>query len=229
MASTLWPTRTRISFLDVTVVTVIQIEALDVKACLQTGFKSPAREILSLNLLFLLCLHTCRIGSLLGPRWELRAGASMAPPRLATHLFGPFHMVHLVSPFRMGPAEPAAPVVVTTAVPRRSYEVSLEGQESSVGALVGLFQAQQQLADPLAMPWLRHPAKRARRDREHALGESHFPSLGEGAALRQHSLLVSKTVSGFARYPDRRPAGQNSETTETTSGLSRARTRWKQV
>ena len=87
----------------------------------------------------------------------------MAPPRLATHLFGPFHMVHLVSSFRMGPAEPAAPVVVTTAVPWRSYEVSLEGQESSVGALVGLFQAQlegvlvgvlvlqQQLADPLAM------------------------------------------------------------------------------
>ena len=40
MASTLWPTRTRIYFLDVTVVTVIQIVALDVKACLQY-WKSP--------------------------------------------------------------------------------------------------------------------------------------------------------------------------------------------
>ena len=40
MASTLWPTRTRIYFLDVTVVTVIQIVALGVKACLQ-NWKSP--------------------------------------------------------------------------------------------------------------------------------------------------------------------------------------------
>ena len=36
----------------------------------------------------------------------------MAPPRLAMHLVGLCLMVRLVSLFRMGPAEPAAPVVV---------------------------------------------------------------------------------------------------------------------
>ena len=87
----------------------------------------------------------------------------MAPPRLAMHVVGRCLLVRLVSLCRMGPAEPAAPVVVTTAFPRRKYEVSLERQESFVGALVGLFQAQlegvlvgvlvlqYQLADLLAM------------------------------------------------------------------------------
>ena len=34
-----------------------------------------------------------------------------------------------------------------------------------------------------------------------------FPSVAEGDALRRRSLLVSKTITSFARYPERRPAG----------------------
>ena len=114
--------------------------------------------------------------------------------------------------------EPDAPVVVTSVFPLQNDEVSLESgvvRGSSSKSLPGAARgsssgraraARESSRDDLP-PWLQLPAERARRDREHALGESHFPSLGEGAALHQRSLLVSKTVSGFARYPERRPAG----------------------
>ena len=42
-----------------------------------------------------------------------------------------------------------------------------------------------------------HPGERAR----------HFPSLREGEALRRRSLMVSKALTNFARYPERRPVG----------------------
>ena len=49
-------------------------------------------------------------------------------------------------------------------------------------------------------PWHHRPHKRAR-----SLND--FPSLDEGDAFRRRSLLVSKTIANFARYPERRPAG----------------------
>ena len=103
---------------------------------------------------------------------------------------------------------------------RRRLEVSL------AEVLVGLLAVQHHLKGHLMnrlltdmmtfLLGLREPlAKRARRDSGLSLVGSStdhlllagFPSLGDGAALRQRSLLVSKTVSCFARYPDRRPAG----------------------
>ena len=44
---------------------------------------------------------------------------------LAVHLVGPILLVHLVSPFRVGPVEPDAPVVVTSVFPLQNDEVSL--------------------------------------------------------------------------------------------------------
>ena len=49
-------------------------------------------------------------------------------------------------------------------------------------------------------PWHHRPGKRAR-------SHDAFPSVAEGDALRRRSLLVSKTITSFARYPERRPAG----------------------
>ena len=48
-------------------------------------------------------------------------------------------------------------------------------------------------------PWRQRPRKRAR--------SLDFPTVAESDALQRRSLLVSKTVTTFARYPDRRPAG----------------------
>ena len=49
-------------------------------------------------------------------------------------------------------------------------------------------------------PWHHRPGKRAR-------SQDAFPSVAEGDALRRRSLMVSKSITSFARYPDRRPAG----------------------
>ena len=57
-------------------------------------------------------------------------------------------------------------------------------------------------ADPscgAAAPWRHRPRKRAR--------SLEFPTFAESDALQRRSLLVSKTITMFARYPDRRPAG----------------------
>ena len=48
-------------------------------------------------------------------------------------------------------------------------------------------------------PWRQRPRKRAR--------SLDFTTVAESDALQRRSLLVSKTVTTFARYPDRRPAG----------------------
>ena len=48
-------------------------------------------------------------------------------------------------------------------------------------------------------PWHHRSGKRAR--------SLDFPTFAETDALRRRSLLVSKTITTFARYPERRPAG----------------------
>ena len=49
-------------------------------------------------------------------------------------------------------------------------------------------------------PWHHRPGKRAR-------SQDAFPSVAEGDALRRRSLMVSKSITSFARYSERRPAG----------------------
>ena len=49
-------------------------------------------------------------------------------------------------------------------------------------------------------PWHHRPGKRAR-------SLEGFPTIAEDDALRRRSLLVSKTITTFARYPERHPAG----------------------
>ena len=49
-------------------------------------------------------------------------------------------------------------------------------------------------------PWHHRPAKRAR-------SQDAFPTMADSDALRRRSLLVSKSITSFARYPKRRPAG----------------------
>ena len=49
-------------------------------------------------------------------------------------------------------------------------------------------------------PWHHRHHKRAR-------SQDDFPSLDEGDALHRRSLLASKTITSFARYLERRPAG----------------------
>ena len=49
-------------------------------------------------------------------------------------------------------------------------------------------------------PWHRRPGKRAR-------SLDAFPTIAENDALRRRSLLVSKSITSFARYLERRPVG----------------------
>ena len=49
-------------------------------------------------------------------------------------------------------------------------------------------------------PWHHRPGKRAR-------SLDAFPTIAENDALRRRSLMVSKSITSFARYPERRPAG----------------------
>ena len=49
-------------------------------------------------------------------------------------------------------------------------------------------------------PWHHRLGKRAR-------SQDASPSMAENDALRRRSLMVSKSITSFARYPERRPAG----------------------
>ena len=49
-------------------------------------------------------------------------------------------------------------------------------------------------------PWHHRPGKRAR-------SLDAFPTIAENDALRRRSLMVSKSITSFARFPERRPAG----------------------